>query len=43
MGFQIVSCLACDLETYDLSSGEVMGVVFIYVIALYLAVFSMSV
>lgn len=43
MGFQIVSCLAFDFETYDLSSGELLSVVFIYVIALYLDVFFMSV
>ena len=43
MGFQIISCVAFDFETYDLSSGEVMSVVFMYVIPLYLAVFCMSV
>jgi len=43
VGFQIVSCLAFDFETYDLSSGELLSVVFIYVIALYLDVFFMSV
>lgn len=43
MGFQIVSCLAFDFETYDLSSGELMSVVFINMIALYLAVYFMSV
>jgi len=43
VGFQIVSCLAFDSETYDLSPGELMRVVFIYVIALYSAVLFMSV
>lgn len=42
MGFQIVSGLAFDFETHDLSSGELMRLVFIYVIALYLAVFFVS-
>ena len=39
MGFQIVSCVALGFETYDTSSGELMSVVFIYVLALYLVAF----
>ena len=43
MGFQIVSCVALGFETYDTSSGELMSVVFIYVLALYLVAFFLSV